>query len=605
MYISLYRRYRPQTFSDMVGQSAAVGVLLESLREGSLGHAYLFSGPRGCGKTSAARLVAKSLDCLNRGEDCEPCGVCENCRAIAAGEHLDVIEIDGASNRGIGEIRDLKSHVSLKALSASYKVYIIDEVHMLTDAAFNALLKTLEEPPANVVFLLATTEPHKVPVTIRSRCQHIPFHRITIADTVSRLKHVCSQENIEADEEGIWEIARQADGALRDALSLTEQAVALGRGKLSLESVRELTSGSSRAELEKWVTMLRTDPQGAAAALHSIMARGISSERLCEALFVLFRDLWLFCLWKDKALEALETSSAERDYLAAEAQHWDKDKLQAACMLCSRLLPRTHYGMKGDIFSGLIFMELQNILAGNVQPVPPSRGREPERAAAPQPAARPPREEFSPALPREKRMPESLPPADDFWMPPEEELPPVRQERSAPRRVQEPAPLFAAQPDMIFGNDAPAAFDVAGLCARLGDNEFSRLVGNLSSDWLPIAAALLNAELSRRDGTLEVAFERQMPAKNFLSIPHNRKTLTCAAAKLWGIESGEAQPQPQHVSEPDEPAPEKPSAAAAEAEENEPTAAQSLTSHVLRLAGAEVLYVKSVHANEDESEGNE
>ena len=227
MYISLYRRYRPQTFSDMVGQSAAVGVLLESLREGSLGHAYLFSGPRGCGKTSAARLVAKSLDCLNRGEDCEPCGVCENCRA--AGEHLDVIEIDGASNRGIGEIRDLKSHVSLKALSASYKVYIIDEVHMLTDAAFNALLKTLEEPPANVVFLLATTEPHKVPVTIRSRCQHIPFHRITIADTVSRLKHVCSQENIEADEEGIWEIARQADGALRDALSLLDQCAVTDR----------------------------------------------------------------------------------------------------------------------------------------------------------------------------------------------------------------------------------------------------------------------------------------------------------------------------------------------------------------------------------------
>lgn len=245
MYISLYRRYRPQTFSDMVGQSAAVGVLLESLREGSLGHAYLFSGPRGCGKTSAARLVAKSLDCLNRSADCEPCGECENCRAIAAGEHLDVIEIDGASNRGIGEIRDLKSHVSLKALSASYKVYIIDEVHMLTDAAFNALLKTLEEPPANVVFLLATTEPHKVPVTIRSRCQHIPFHRITIADTVSRLQHVCSRENIEADEEAVWEIARQADGALRDALSLTEQAVALGRGKLSLESVRELTGAAA------------------------------------------------------------------------------------------------------------------------------------------------------------------------------------------------------------------------------------------------------------------------------------------------------------------------------------------------------------------------
>ncbi|MFA7220462.1 MAG: DNA polymerase III subunit gamma/tau, partial [Synergistaceae bacterium] len=218
MYISLYRRYRPQKFSEMVGQSAAVSVLREALKEGHLGHAYLFSGPRGCGKTSAARLVAKGLNCQNLGSDGEPCGECEACKAIAQGEHLDVIEIDGASNRGINEIRDLKSHVNLKPLIAPYKVYIIDEVHMLTEAAFNALLKTLEEPPANVVFLLATTEPHKVPVTIRSRCQHIPFHRISMADMVNRVSYVCTTENIQADMEAVWEISRQADGALRDAL---------------------------------------------------------------------------------------------------------------------------------------------------------------------------------------------------------------------------------------------------------------------------------------------------------------------------------------------------------------------------------------------------
>ena len=581
MYISLYRRYRPQTFSDMVGQSAAVGVLMESLREGSLGHAYLFSGPRGCGKTSAARLVAKSLDCLNRKDDCEPCGVCENCRAIAAGEHLDVIEIDGASNRGIGEIRDLKSHVNLKPLSAAYKVYIIDEVHMLTEQAFNALLKTLEEPPSNVVFLLATTEPHKVPVTIRSRCQHIPFHRITIADTVDRLKYVCAQENIEAEDEAVWELARQADGALRDALSLTEQAVALGRGRLSLDSVKELTGGSSRTELEKWVTQMRSEPQKAAAALHSIMARGISPERLCESLFALFRDLWLYSLWGEKALEALETSSAERDYLASEAAQWDAAKLRAACELCNGLLPRAHYGMKGDIFSGVIFMELQSIINGEVRAgqaagVPQSRAASPaapqsrtagqERYAAPQPRA------------------ESAKPAPAA---------------EAPAAYVEPAPQPQSAPQ-----EAEPALPTGG----------AELFWKLSSlidagDRIAISAALLNAAIVRGANGVEIEFEKETPARNFLSIAHNRKTLCAAAAKLWNLEGAadSEQPQPESASRAPVQEMQQPERGPRQREEAQParTAAAPL-SNILRRAGAELLYVRSAEMNEEETtEGNE
>ena len=589
MYISLYRRYRPQTFSDMVGQSAAVGVLMESLREGSLGHAYLFSGPRGCGKTSAARLVAKSLDCLNRKDDCEPCGVCENCRAIAAGEHLDVIEIDGASNRGIGEIRDLKSHVNLKPLSAAYKVYIIDEVHMLTEQAFNALLKTLEEPPSNVVFLLATTEPHKVPVTIRSRCQHIPFHRITIADTVDRLKYVCAQENIEAEDEAVWELARQADGALRDALSLTEQAVALGRGRLSLDSVKELTGGSSRTELEKWVTQMRATPQEAASALHSIMARGISSERLCESLFVLFRDLWLYSLWGEKALEALETSSAERDYLASEAAHWDAAKLKAACELCNGLLPRAHYGMKGDIFSGVVFMELQSIINGEIRSeqarsVPQSRaashaaasaGRvpEPEAYAAPQPHA-----ESAPAAPQPEK--------------------PAAAETRAER------PQSAAQPKPRVNEDAG--------CRPAGGAElFMKLASLLpESDRLAVSAALLDAALVRGDKGIEIEFEREMPARNFLSVAHNRKELCAAAAKLWNIEGAadaqlteavRAEPEPVPPAVQPEPKPQP----REEARPAQPSAGAPLSA-ILRKAGAELLYVRSADMSDEETpEGNE
>lgn len=578
MYISLYRRYRPQTFSDMVGQSAAVGVLMESLREGSLGHAYLFSGPRGCGKTSAARLVAKSLDCLNRKDDCEPCGVCENCRAIAAGEHLDVIEIDGASNRGIGEIRDLKSHVNLKPLSAAYKVYIIDEVHMLTEQAFNALLKTLEEPPSNVVFLLATTEPHKVPVTIRSRCQHIPFHRITIADTVDRLKYVCAQENIEAEDEAVWELARQADGALRDALSLTEQAVALGRGRLSLDSVKELTGGSSRTELEKWVTQMRAAPQEAASALHSIMARGISSERLCESLFVLFRDLWLYSLWGEKALEALETSSAERDYLASEAAHWDAAKLKAACELCNGLLPRAHYGMKGDIFSGVVFMELQSIINGEIRgeqarSVPQSRAASPAAAAA-------------------GRAPEP-----EAYAAPQPEKPAAAETRAE-------RPQSAAQPKPRVNEDAA--------CRPAGGAElFMKLASLLpESDRLAVSAALLDAALVRVDNGIEIEFEREMPARNFLSVAHNRKELCAAAAKLWNIEGAadaqltdavRAEPEPVPAAAQPEPKPQP-------REEARPaqSSAGAPLSAILRKAGAELLYVRSADMSDEETpEGNE
>lgn len=579
MYISLYRRYRPQTFSDMVGQSAAVGVLMESLREGSLGHAYLFSGPRGCGKTSAARLVAKSLDCLNRGDDCEPCGVCENCRAIAAGEHLDVIEIDGASNRGIGEIRDLKSHVNLKPLSAAYKVYIIDEVHMLTEQAFNALLKTLEEPPANVVFLLATTEPHKVPVTIRSRCQHIPFHRITIADTVDRLKYVCAQENIEAEDEAVWELARQADGALRDALSLTEQAVALGRGKLSLESVKELTGGSSRTELEKWVTLVRSEPQKAASALHSIMARGISSERLCESLFVLFRDLWLYSLWGEKALEALETSAAEREYLAAEASQWEAAKLKAACELCNGLLPRAHYGMKGDVFSGVIFMELQSIINGDSRDersrgavqsraaaavAPVKQSQEPERYAARQLRAE--ISNYAPASATPSAAADSAP------------RPQSRAEEWAERLPAGGAELFWKLAALLNGDDRIA-----------------------------ISAALLNATIVRGENGAEIEFEREMPAKNFLSIARHKKELCSAAAKLWNIEGAAETPEPASATAEPAPAPQhqepdpKPRV---ETRSAQPTAGTPLSS-ILRKAGAELLYVRSADMNEDETEGNE
>ena len=237
-YIALYRKWRPGTFGDLVGQEHISRTLSNAINTGRIGHAYLFSGPRGTGKTSTAKILAKALNC-EHGPTPEPCGKCPACQKINDGSSMDVFEIDAASNRGIDEIRDLRETVKFAPVDGRYKVYIIDEVHMLTTEAFNALLKTLEEPPAHVVFILATTEAHKVPPTIQSRCQRYDFKRITVEEIRGRLEKVVSEMGLQAEDEALSMIAIQADGGLRDALSLLDQCSALADGELTAARVRQ------------------------------------------------------------------------------------------------------------------------------------------------------------------------------------------------------------------------------------------------------------------------------------------------------------------------------------------------------------------------------
>jgi DNA polymerase-3 subunit gamma/tau len=325
---------------------------------GRLGHAYLFSGPRGCGKTTAARLLAKTVNCRSVSDDAEPCCECESCRAVAAGNHMDVMEIDGASNRGIDQIRELKSHVGLAPFTGGTKVYILDEVHMLTPEAFNALLKTLEEPPPSVMFIFATTEPHKVPVTIRSRCQHIPFHRITAEEMAGQLARIAEEESVPADGAALWEIARAADGALRDAISLFEQAVAMGHGELSASSVAALFGGGSRVEMERWIVQMRERPDEASGALRRTLDLGVSPERFLDALFPLLRDMWTFVLWGENSFAGASLSDEEKDFLRREAPNWDRDALRRAAATVASLYPRARMGLKNDVFAGLLLFEL-------------------------------------------------------------------------------------------------------------------------------------------------------------------------------------------------------------------------------------------------------
>ena len=290
-YQALYRKWRPQKFDDMVGQTAVTKTLKNAIIHHKTSHAYLFTGPRGTGKTSAAKIFAKAINCLNP-QDGEPCNDCLLCKGITEGTIGDVIEIDAASNNGVEEIRDIRDKARYAPTQATYKVYIIDEVHMLSTGAFNALLKTLEEPPKNVIFILATTEPHKIPATIISRTQRFDFRRITNDEIIQRLRYILEQEEIAYEEEALSVIARCANGGMRDALSLLDQVISFSDDKVSFEQAIQV-SGSLTDDLMIEFVRLLTQQQAQVALLQlqDLLLLGKEASRLIEEWLEFSRDL--------------------------------------------------------------------------------------------------------------------------------------------------------------------------------------------------------------------------------------------------------------------------------------------------------------------------
>ena len=328
MYRALYRKWRPQRFEDVVAQRGIVTALRNQVASGRVGHAYLFTGVRGTGKTTCAKIFAKAVNCLH-SKDGDPCGECEICKGIDNGSILDVVEMDAASNNGVDDIRDLRDETAYTPSACHYKVYIIDEVHMLSTAAFNALLKTLEEPPAHVIFILATTEIQKVPATILSRCQRYDFTRIGPEDIAQRVEYIAGQEGLELTTDGAELIARLADGAMRDALSILDTCAGV-TAKIDADVVRRMAGVTDRSYLFRISDALEAqDGAAALAQLAALRQQSVDVKRLTEELIAHYRALMLAALPGGQSLLSGVSPEEEAQYLEKGPQLGQREAVRA------------------------------------------------------------------------------------------------------------------------------------------------------------------------------------------------------------------------------------------------------------------------------------
>jgi DNA polymerase III subunit gamma/tau len=327
-YQVLARKYRPQRFSDVIGQEHVTRTLRNAIEQGRTAHGYIFSGHRGIGKTTIARILAMALNCRSAERPVpEPCGLCASCTEIRTGNSVDVMEIDAATNRGIDEIRELREAARYRPARDRFKIYILDEAHQITDAAFNALLKTLEEPPGHVVFMLATTQPEDIPQTIRSRCQHFSFHAVRFEQILAQLIELCGKESVPAEDEALALLAEAGDGSMRDALSLLDQAIASSQGRLSADSVRQLVGAASSSALEQIMQAVSTSAsQEILEITDRMLSEGHNPVHLARQLVLFLRNsLVAKVAGADSSL--LQISSDERNRVARVAEWFSEEDL--------------------------------------------------------------------------------------------------------------------------------------------------------------------------------------------------------------------------------------------------------------------------------------
>lgn len=380
-HLALYREFRPQRFADVVGQQHITRTLRNALMNNRIHHAYLLSGPRGTGKTTVARILAKAVNCLNL-QDGEPCNECSACRSIMAGETMDLIEIDAASNRGVEEIRDLRDKVKYAPAELKRKVYIIDEVHMLTEAAFNALLKTLEEPPAHAMFILATTEKHKLPVTILSRCQCFDYHRLSTYEIVQRLEQVCRACGVAAAPEALTAIARQAEGGMRDALSLLDQVMAYAEeGQITLEDTLHVLGAAPLEQFLELDQRLTTGNVGAALLLlDELIRQGKDLRQLVRDYMAHMRDLLLYKV--DSAGGAIDLPPQALAKVKEQAENLPQEQILGAIKLLAQLESDMRFTASPRLLVEVALIRLAGLYTGQMVEA------QPETAAVPAPPRR-------------------------------------------------------------------------------------------------------------------------------------------------------------------------------------------------------------------------
>lgn len=540
MYQVLYRKYRPQTFSDVVGQRAVVETLKNELRTKRIHHAYLFTGSRGTGKTSCAKILSKAVNCLHPVDGCDPCCECESCKGIDSGEIFDVVEMDAASNRGIDDIRGIIDEVGFTPAKVKYRVYIIDEVHMLTTDAWNALLKTLEEPPKHVIFVLATTEVHKIPATILSRCQRFDFHHLKPAEIADRLKYICKQENFALTDEAATLISVIADGAMRDAISLMDRCIGISP-EVDADVVRSAAGLASKKYLfEICNCVINNNPSAALELIDGLYRESKNMARLCDELISHFRSLMLIKTVKNPkdmlvlSEKEFEAAYAQADYLSLADIIYDIDALarayermgkalseraeleMAVVKLCAPELDRTDEAL----FQRVTALEkaVKMLSVGNI-PQKAAVTLEEPKAEEPQPARKVSESEAAP----EKEAPAVIEEAETVDETSKEEATP-EPEKPEPAAAIPPAapaaPSGAPDMDALYANAKPFP-------------EWKEVIKSLREYAKPIAEAFSDSTAYVSGDFLLIASDREF-AFSLLKVQSQRENVKRAVREITG-----------------------------------------------------------------------